>query len=789
MGGDRIDFFISHAGADRAWAEWVAWQLVDAGYSVELDVWDWAAGRNFVTAMSDAMDRADRVVALFSRAYFERERYTAVEWSSSMVQVPGMEQDRLVPIRIEEVPSGTVPVVLRPLVSRDLFAVTEEVARQNLLAAVTGQGRPVSRPSFPGRPEPPGSNGTGPRLPGTLPSVWGNVPARNPAFTGRDQMLIDVRERLLGGNRTVVQALHGMGGVGKTQLAAEYAHRFSGGYDLVWWITAENASLVGEQFAEMADAMGCARPGAGLAAMRRAVLTMLRQQDRWLLVFDNAEDPGELAQWLPGGHGHVLITSRVTRWAGIAVPVEVDVLARAESMAILLNQAAWLSATDAQKVARALGDLPLAIAQAAGFMADTGISAAEYLELLAVRAAEILDQGRPVHHPQSLTAVTQVAFDKLRRESPAAARLGELCAFLAPEPVPAEWFPRATAHLPAPLDGQSVNPVGWRQVLTLLGRYALARIDGQGLQMHRLTQAIVRSQMPEAGAATARARVEAILTANHPGNPRAPQRWPKWARLLPHLLILEPTSDAKGGLYELACDAAEYLTWRGDARSGYDLSHGLYQQRRAQHGPDDPLTLKAAAALALAMRKTGRYGETVPLDDSFGLQETRELEEDTLVRRRRVLGPDHPDTLWSASSLATSLRALGEAAAARDLDQDTLSRSRRVLGEDHPSTLWFANGLAADLRALGELEAARDLDQDTLARRRRVLGEDYPDTLWSAFNLAKDLRALGDLQAARDLDQDTLARRRRVLGEDHPDTLLSAAILRAPEADQDGPPS
>ncbi len=132
------------------------------------------------------------------------------------------------------------------------------------------------------------------------------------------------------------------------------------------------------------------------------------------------------------------------------------------------------------------------------------------------------------------------------------------------------------------------------------------------------------------------------------------------------------------------------------------------------------------------MRKTGRYGETGQPEDTFGPHETRELEEDTLARRRRVLGPDHPDTLWSASSLATSLRALGETGAARDLDADTFSRSRRVLGEDHPSTLWSAFNLAKDLRALGQAQAARDLDQDTLARRRRVLGEDYPDTLRSA---------------------------------------------------------
>jgi len=108
VGGARADFFVSHAGADRAWAEWVAWQLIEAGYCVELDVWDWAAGRNFVTAMSDALERCDRVVALFSAEYFDRSRYTTEEWTAAALHVPGAEEGRLVPVPVEEVPAAQV---------------------------------------------------------------------------------------------------------------------------------------------------------------------------------------------------------------------------------------------------------------------------------------------------------------------------------------------------------------------------------------------------------------------------------------------------------------------------------------------------------------------------------------------------------------------------------------------------------------------------------------------------------------------------------------------------------
>ena len=364
MGGDRVDFFVSHAGADRAWAEWVAWQLAEAGYAVELAVWDWAPGRNAVTAMSDALDGADRVVALFSAAYFDRSRYTTEEWSAVMAHVPGRERDRLVPVRVEEVPAELVPAVLRPLVFRDLFGIDAAQARRRLLergqrAAAAGRGAGVPGPGCGGRSGQAG--GSGPRLPGSVPRVW-NIPARNPEFTGRDQLLVALREVLTGGDRAVVQALHGIGGVGKTQLAAEYAWRFAGAYELAWWVDAEQGGLIGDQFAALGAALGCVEPGAPTGAVRDAVLGELRDRGRWLLVFDNAQDAGDLAGWLPGG-GHVLITSRQHRWAQVAAPVEVDVLARAESVALLAGRVTGLAAYDAGRLAAELGDLPLALAQ------------------------------------------------------------------------------------------------------------------------------------------------------------------------------------------------------------------------------------------------------------------------------------------------------------------------------------------------------------------------------------------------------------------------------------------
>ena len=596
--------------------------------------------------------------------------------------------------------------------------------------------------------------------------VW-NIPARNPGFTGREGLLVAIRGRLLSGDRAVVQALLGMAGVGKTQLAVEYAHRFAETYDVAWWINAKPGGLIGDQFAGLATELGFVEADVEAELRQAAVLAELRKRGRWLLIFDGAESPEDVAPWLPGGTGHVLVTTREPGWAEIAAPIEVDVLDRTESVAILQDRVMHLSATDADRLAAELGDLPLAISQAAAFMAETGMAAAEYLNLLRRRAGQLLDTARPTSYPLSLAAVTQLIADRLEHEDPAAAELANMCALLAPEPIPHELFTDAASDLPDPLAVRIGDSVAWRQTLAHLAQHSLARVDDRGLQMHRLTQAILREGLTPEKAATTRARTEALLAASDPGDPADPITWPKWAALMPHLLAVDLAITDNPALRRLAYHTCEYLLARGDVPIALDFASGLYQQSRGRLGGDHAHTLIIALYLASALRAMGRYAEA------------RYLNQDTLARQRRVLGEDHPQTLAAAGNLAADLRALGEVQAARDLDLDALDRRRRVLGEDHPQTLAAAGNLAADLRALGEVQAARDLDQDALDRRRRVLGEDHPDTLLSASNLAADLRALGEVQAARDLDLDALDRRRRVLGEDHPQTLAAAGNLAA----------
>ncbi|HKR52342.1 MAG TPA: FxSxx-COOH system tetratricopeptide repeat protein [Pseudonocardiaceae bacterium] len=752
-----VDFFVSHAGRDQAWAEWVAWHLKEAGYTV-VGSWDWAVGENFVTKMRDALGAANRVVALFSPAYFEDERYTSEEWTAAMVKNNGGTH-RLLPLKVEPC---EVPPLLSPLIRADLFDVDETEAARRLLAAAQGPARPDGKPRFParGRAGALTSRGEiGPRLPGMLPAVW-NVDPRNPAFVGRDATLVQLRERLRAGGMAVVQVLHGVGGVGKTQVAIEYAYRYAGAYDVVWRVSAEETGLIGEQYAALAVELGLTPPQADTTSAVGALRAYLRGHNRWLLLLDNAESPRELRDWLPAGPGHTLITSRKLGWDVLATRVEIDVLPRPESVELIHVSRPGVSAAEADRLAEAVGDLPLALAQAAGFLAETGMPVDHYLDLLDTRAEELLDQNPP-QGQHSLAAAIRVSTDRLAEVDPAALALVRIGAFLAPEPIPTHiligriaatsysWPPELEA-----LTAAVASPVAAHRSLGLVGSYGLARIDS-GLRLHRLTQAILRDQLAADQAALYRFYAQALLVAVDPGDEVNPAFWPSWARILPHLLVTDPATSPSPDLRNLACRAAWYLYNRGDSHSARELAEYLHRRWGERLGPDDRHTLRVAHPLVRVLIDVGRCSQA------------RQLGEDALARCRRVHGGDHPDTLHAAHYLALCMHEMGAFEQARQLNVDTLARRRRVLGDDHINVQRTAHNLARDLRELGEVEEARQLHENSLACLRRILSDEHPYTIAAAKELGRDLHALGQVDAARQLHEDTLARALRVLGKDH----------------------
>ncbi|NEC39744.1 FxSxx-COOH system tetratricopeptide repeat protein [Streptomyces rubrogriseus] len=757
--------FLSYAGPDQAWAEWAGWQLQQAGHQVELDRWHWRTGDDFVQKMNLALGKADAMVALFSRHYFDPKRWTREEWSAAVAL-----RGRLVPVAIELLTDDDIPALLAGILRTDVHGLDETAATAALLEAVHGPVPPTGPVGFPGAASadtPAAPDVQRPRLPSSvgLPEVW-NVRRRNPDFSGREAVMGQLRTGLLSGRQAVVQALHGMGGIGKTQIALEYAHRFASQYDLVWWVDAEQADQLPVRYTELADRLGIAKSDAGSEPNARALLQHLRTRHRWLLVLDNAEHPDQIEPWLPEGPGHVLITSRNPDWHGIAHQSDLDVFTRTDSLAYLKGRISGMTTEHADLLAQDLGDLPLALAQASGVL-RSGMTLDRYRRLLTTDTARLLQESDVRDHPAPLAATVGIAVTRLADDGHAdAVALLRLGAFLGPEPIPTAWLETARPQL-ATIPGDPDDPMWLRNALQPLGRFGLARTDYDTFQIHRLTQAILRTRTGPDPVAAIRDDVTAVLAAVDPGDPRSPADWPAWASLTAHLTAPHVTTALanQAALRATFSKAAHFLICSGLPRAAHDLSAALHQAWSTDLGPDHPDTLTCAQFLGHATVGRGDYAKGYL------------IVEDTLVRRRRVLGEDHPDTLHSANDASTNLSYLGEHAEAHRMHGDVLARRRRVLGEDHPDTLTSANNLATTIIELGEHEEARRRLEDVLARRGRVLGEDHPDTLISANNLAGTLNELGEHEEARRRHGDVLARRRRVLGEDHPDTLISASNL------------
>lgn len=612
-----------------------------------------------------------------------------------------------------------------------------------------------------------------------VPAIWGNVPQRNKNFTGREDLLVDLRRRITDEEVTALlpHALHGMGGVGKTQLAIEYAYRYQGDYDIVWWIPADQETLVRSTLAALAPRLNLTDVASGrIQDALNAVLDALRRGEpyrRWLLVFDNADQPEPVRALMPHGPGHVLVTSRNHRWEGLADTVEVDVFTRAESVLFLRRRVSHIAEQDDDRLANEVGDLPLALEQAGAMLAETAMSVDTYLGLLKQEAGKILGESPPSDYPVPVAAAWSLSVQRIRSETPHAMDLLRRCAFFGPEPISMELLDRARYVLGPPLKDVLSDPIVISRTVRSLGRYALARIDNlhKTLQVHRLIQKLLRDELTAEESGEIRHEVHLLLAAADPGDPDEFANWLKYADLLAHAgpsLVLE-CREPDGR--RLARNLVRWLYVVGDFSTAQTFAEEALARWTADSGEDDADVLMMSRHLGNVLFARSYY------HDAYALNKR------TLERMRRVLGVDHEETLMLTNSYGADLRARGEFNLARELDEASIEMHRAVFGEDHPRTFMAINNLAVDYRITSAYSKALALQIQNYQDRLDFYGrDDHPRVLYALDHIARAQRHAGQYAAARETaervyrDYEELVRQ-RVLPKDHPWVLGQANSL------------
>ncbi len=575
---------------------------------------------------------------------------------------------------------------------------------------------------------------------GPLPPIW-NVPhRRNPSFTGREELLAGIEAALAAdGHAALTQAIVGLGGVGKTQLALEYAYRHAEDYQAIWWVRAEEPTQLAAEYAALASPLDLPEKAAvDQSAAVDAVRRWLERSRGWLLVLDNVPGPGAVVDYLPrAGAGHVLITSRDQNWGSIAASVSVPVLPQQEAVALLEERTGW-TGPDVGALAEELGHLPLALEQAAAYAAATGCTVTTYLDLFRSRRQALLQRAKPPEGYQGTVSSTwSLSMAEAAAECPAAAGLLALCAYLAPDAIPLLLVREGAEHLPEPLAEAARDPLLLHDAVAALRHYSLVSVHQEALSVHRLVQAVARDGLGEEEQrqwAAAAVRVAFVGFPKVPGQLYDTSFWPACILRLPHALA------ATGLALPLARpDFAEDLTWLLSGMGRYLETLAQYEQARAC----------VTNALDCAERTLPpEHPALVRL-----LHHASDLSAHPRPLRARALAiaekRDDPSVPWLLLGLARALCYEGDDPGARAACERALAWAERTQGRDSQLAAEMCHRLAYVQMRLGDFASARRGAEWAAATLEKCLPPEARPRAWGPLFLASVLAHVGDFEGQR----------------------------------------
>jgi len=528
---------------------------------------------------------------------------------------------------------------------------------------------------------------------------------RNPMFTGREEILVELHHMLVPGRTTAVtqsQAISGLGGIGKTQTALEYAYRYRHSYSSVFWLQADSREIISLAYVQLAQELGLSeRNETDQIHIIGAVKRWLKSKTHWLLILDNVQDLSMIKEFLPPGHqGYVLLTTRIQVTEPFAYARELGIMTEQEGTLFLLrrtkvldletslNQATVEQYVAAARIWEVMNGLPLALDQAGAYILETGCSFSRYLDLYHQRYDELLKRrGKPIFdHPESAYNTILLSFERVEEASPIAANLMKLCTFLYPDVIPGEVISEGFLDLDPNLNLIATDSLALDEAVGVLRRFSLIHrnVNSQVFSIHRLIQVILKDQLN--GDEQRQWAVRAVKAINS---------------VFPNVSF-ETLLRCETYIPQAQACATLIEQW------SMTFVEAVHLLRRTGH--------------YLLLR--GQYSEAEPL-----FHQARIILEQTL---------DHEplDLAAVLNNLAEIYRLQGSYIRAEPLYQQALTILERELGSEHPSIGAVLNNLGLLYVNLEQYTQAEFFFQQALAIRERVLGPKHLDVAQSLNNLA-----------------------------------------------------
>lgn len=630
----------------------------------------------------------------------------------------------------------------------------------------------------PNRPTPDIPNVSLPPLEQEAP-LWYVPSPRNPFFTGREELLHHLYESLHRKHRMALTqslAISGLGGIGKTQIALEYAYHYRASYQAVFWLSAATRETLLAGFVTLAQLLQLPEKDArDHHRVLSAVKGWFATHQHWLLILDNADDVSVLHNLLPTEQtGHLLITTRAQALGSLAQRIDVETMGMAEATWFLLrrakrlapdaflDQVAQAELAAAEAIAIEMGFLPLALDQAGAYIEEVGCSLASYLDLYRTHRQKILSRRghMSTDHPEPVTTTWSLNFQHIEQANPAAADLLRLCAFLEPDAIPEEWFTEGSACLGPVLQPIAADALALNDAMEELRKFSLLHRNPETrlLRVHRLVQAVLKDTMEEE---EQRRWAERAIRATHVVFPETVHA-STWARCQRYLaqaqtctLLARDYTITSGEVASLLFRIASYL---------YD--HALYEQAeplflQALHmqeqvcGVDHLDVARPLYGLAVLYSQQKKYAAAEPLFQR------------ALSIRQRNLGPNHPDVAKLVERFADSYAMQGKYQEAEALYQQVIRIWEKALGQDHPDMASALDGLGATFARQAKYAEAEPLFQRALSMRERLLGPNHPDIAASLNNMATFYLEQGKYELAEQLGQRAVHIWEQALGVDH----------------------